>query len=186
MSPPGAPSSRSRFAPYRQALQAISARTGSPLPSLILSFGIMHEITAIVPLVAIFFASRNLGVGERIVSTASAAVSDGEDNALKQRARRWMSEGAVKAETIGRKYGIFGFERRTPGTELYPIPNAQSVVERQSPLVVGDVANVIVAYGLTKVLLPVRIGVSLYCTPWFSRSLIEPLRVNVTRVFRRK
>ncbi|EUC59370.1 hypothetical protein RSOL_311660, partial [Rhizoctonia solani AG-3 Rhs1AP] len=39
-----------RNRPYAQALQRLSARTGTPLSSLVVSFGILHEVTAPVPL----------------------------------------------------------------------------------------------------------------------------------------
>jgi len=51
--------------------------------------------------------------------------------------------------------------------------------------IAGDVANA-VAYGITKALLPVRIGLSLYLAPGFSRSVVDPLASTVFRTFRRK
>jgi hypothetical protein len=59
-------SARSRQA-YKNALSSLAARTGTPLPSLIVSFAILHEITAIVPLAGLFFGAKYLGVGERLV-----------------------------------------------------------------------------------------------------------------------
>src|SRR6267154_3343282 len=68
--------SKGRFAPYRHALSAISGRTGVPLPSLIFSFAVLHELSAIVPIVGIFYTARSLGAGERVVN-AIAANRDG-------------------------------------------------------------------------------------------------------------
>jgi hypothetical protein len=205
MSTPRTPPPASRLAPYKQALHALSTRTGAPLPSLLLSFAILHEITAVAPLFALFFGARQLGVGEQLVSSvAAAAASSGgqeEDSMVKQKSRQWVREGEQWAERVGRRYGVFGFEK---GSKL----QAQDVTTGAlSPKLAGDVANAVVAYGLTKVrsshghwyslivhsylirqlqaLLPVRIGMSLYLTPWFSRRLVEPIRSNVMRIVRR-
>lgn len=202
------PSAGSRFAPYRQALQAVAARTGAPLPSLVFSFAILHEATAIVPLFVIFLGARELGVGERVVSTVASTASEGEDNLLKQKSRQWVQEGELWAERVGRRYGVFGFEKGKGEvvSESYSLQESNALPARSTlpPKLAGDVANAIVAYGLTKVcilgpwllsyilildpsqaLLPVRIGLSLYLTPWFSRRIVEPVRGGVMRMFRR-
>ncbi|KAI0087152.1 hypothetical protein BDY19DRAFT_995230 [Irpex rosettiformis] len=187
-STPHTPAS-SRFAPYRIALQSISARTRTPLPSLIFSFAILHELTAVLPLFAIFFGARQLGVGERIVSTVTHATEGGEDNAVKQKGREWVREGEMWAERVGRRYGVFGYEKRVGPKDSASFGEAESVRAdggALSPRLAGDVANTIVAYGLTKALLPARIGVSLYFAPKFSRRVVEPIRGNVMRLFRRK
>ena len=146
---------KGRFAAYRQTLAAIAARTGTPLPSLILSFGILHELTAVVPLVGVFYGSRTLGVGERIVS---AIIEDKmqdstndyhEKNALswgKQKLKSWVEQGDRWAIRVGRRYGIFGYEKRMHGT-VDDIEEMAGV----SGHIAGDVANAILAYGATKV-----------------------------------
>lgn len=155
MSTQSSPPNPSRLAPYRQALHALSARTGAPLPSLLFSFAVLHEITAIAPLFAIFFGARQLGVGEQLVSAvAAAAASNGQDNIVKQKSRQWVQEGEQWAERVGRRYGVFGFEKSARsqsvpiGATGTAIDNATGVL---SPKLAGDVANAIVAYGLTKV-----------------------------------
>lgn len=139
------PNKTRRFGPYRDALKAISVRTGTPLPSLAVSFAILHELTAIVPLVGVFYGARALGVGERIV----AAVIEGEpDSALtrngwvREKCKTWVDEGEHWAGRVGRRYGVFGFET-TQST-------GDDVDVKQHHLV-GDVANAVFAYGLTKV-----------------------------------
>lgn len=133
-----------RFAAYRDALNAISARTRTPLPSLVLSFAILHELTAIVPVVGFFFAARGLGVGERVVGavTASGGERD-EDSWVKGKGREWVDEGSQWVEKVGSRYGVFGFEKRTKETAA---PRGDI-----SSRIAGDAANAIVAYGLTKV-----------------------------------
>ncbi|PAV15936.1 protein related to Beta3 (Ruby) [Pyrrhoderma noxium] len=69
---PGPRPSSSLVTRYRTTLNAISARTGTALPSLMTSFVVLHEVTAVVPLVGVFFACRSFGVGERLVSSTSS------------------------------------------------------------------------------------------------------------------
>ena len=106
----------SYFNAYKAALDALSARTKTPLPSLVISFGVLHELTAIVPLVTVFYGSRTLGIGERVVS-AVIDKSDTEDNlgGVRKVVRNWVEEGDAWAARIGRRYGVFGYEKRAPG-----------------------------------------------------------------------
>ncbi|KAH7911311.1 hypothetical protein BJ138DRAFT_1150929 [Hygrophoropsis aurantiaca] len=165
----------SRFAPYKNALQALSNRTGTPLSSLILSFAVLHEITAIAPVVGIFYGARTLGIGERVVS--SIAERTDNDGYVQATVRGWVDEGQQWAQRVGRRYGVFGFEKRTTDSVSPPIDTSH---------IAGDVANAIFAYGVGKALLPVRIGLSLYLSPVFSRRIVEPIRLTLLRPFRRK
>lgn len=140
-----------RFAPYRQALQAISTRTGTALPSLIVSFAVLHELTALVPIVGFFFGARALGVGERVVQTIASR--DGEESSgwATHKCREWVDEGGQWAQRVGQRYGVFGYEkrRRVDGDSgVEPKPSADRDV---STRLAGDAANAILAYGLTKV-----------------------------------
>ncbi|KAG6857175.1 hypothetical protein H0H87_008240 [Tephrocybe sp. NHM501043] len=135
----------SYWANYKASLAAISARTGAPLPSLILSFGVLHEVTALVPLVAVFYGSRTLGIGESVI-TAIVANPTAEDTVgVRRVVRRWVEEGDAWAGSIGRRYGVFGYEKRTPGAPDTPVE--PSLLPGH---LAGDVTNVIVAYGVTK------------------------------------
>ncbi|KAH7927434.1 hypothetical protein BV22DRAFT_1006962 [Leucogyrophana mollusca] len=165
----------SRFAPYKNALQAISTRTGTPLPSLIFSFAVLHELTAIVPVVGIFYGARTLGIGERVVSAVAERSND--DGYMQTTVRGWVNEGEQWAQRVGRRYGVFGFEKRTSESASPPISASH---------IAGDVANAVFAYGMVKALLPVRIGVSLYLSPAFSRRVVEPIRITLLRPFRRR
>jgi len=183
---------------YKDVLKSLSARTGAPLPSLLVSFAILHEITAVVPLIAVFYGSRSLGVGEGVVN----AVLSKETTAVPSRAKgvlqSWVAEGEQWAARVGTRYGIFGFEKRVTGTSNEAPDDLQA-----SSRLAGDVTNAIVAYGVTKVslsdmssdptqlmlgqaLIPVRIGLSLYLAPAFSRTFTEPIRAAVLQSFRRK
>jgi len=154
------PKASGRFAAYKRTLAAISARTGTPLPSLVLSFGVVHELTALVPLVGIFYGARTLGIGERIVyaiieeqnvsspstdGRASGSASCSDLGWAKQKMKTLVEEGDRWAYRVGRRYGVFGFEKRVPGDVDDAGPNASDHV------IAGDVANAVLAYGATKV-----------------------------------
>jgi hypothetical protein len=117
---------RSRlFGRYREALKAISSRTHTPLPSLLVSFAVLHELTAIVPFVGIFFGARALGIGELVVTKVTKFNENPGNEWTREKLRQLAKEGENWTERIRRKYGVFG--------------------------VAGDVANAMVAYGITKV-----------------------------------
>ena len=158
---------KSRFSAYADALKAISKRTGTPLPSLILSFGIVHELTALIPLVGVFYASRALGIGEAVVtnavtdsSSSRSAVTGGEESWAvrwgREKAREWVEEGDKWAERVGRRYNVFGYEKKAA--------DSQNPVPEHGHRIVGDVANAVVAYGVTKV--GTVIMVLAYLDPW--------------------
>ena len=146
------------FAPYRQALKAISARTGSPLPSLVFSFAVLHELTALAPLVGFFFGARALGVGERVVNAIQGDTTspDTQGGWIREKGKEWVAEGSVWAEKVGRRYGVFGYEKRTKeGTSSAPPPTKGNTDAPSTHIstraLAGDAANAIVAYGITKV-----------------------------------
>lgn len=165
---------RGRLAPYKAALEAISSRTRTPLSSLAVSFAILHELTAIAPLVSVFFLARTFGVGEHAVNFVRKEISEGErdnDAWLREKGRKWIDEGEQWTGRVGRRYGIFGYPKTIKGSE-----SEMNTTEQASNSVVGDVANAVFAYGVTKALLPARIGLSLYLAPVFSRTFVDPFR----------
>jgi len=177
---------RPRTRRYIDALNALSATTRTPLPSLIASFAILHELTAIVPLVGLFFVAKAAGLGEKVVDVirdnpetdgvASSSAIGGAVEAgwVKLRARAYVDEGEKWAASVGRRYGWWGYEKGAPVSSV-----KQEDLERH---LAGDVANAVVAYTITKAILPIRIALSLYLSPAMSRSLIEPIRRAIMRV----
>ncbi|KAJ7772106.1 hypothetical protein DFH07DRAFT_803732 [Mycena maculata] len=160
---------------YRAALAAVSERTGAPLSSLVVSFGILHEATALVPLVAVFYAARAAGLGERVV--AALPPPSQQDVWPVTTMRVWVADGEAWAARVGRRYGMFGFPKGgKEESESEP---------RTGQIAAGAVADAVVAYAVTKALLPVRIGAALYLSPAFSRAVVDPTRRGVARVFRR-
>lgn len=172
--------SPSRFSAYSGALKALSARTGTPLSSLVLSFGVLHEVTAVAPLFMFFYASRTIGVGDKMVKFMTEDAAIGTENQVntndltrwgRRKLSGWVEEGDKWAVLVGTRYGVFGYEKRKPGEK----PDVDALTHTPGHLA-GDVANVVVAYAVTKALLPVRIGLSLYLAPAFSRSAVDPIR----------
>ena len=145
-------SARSRQG-YKDALRSLAVRTGTPLPSLIVSFAVLHEITAIVPLAGIFFGARYLGVGERLMEFARAeAHTDGRSSDqpsttvwVQRKVGTWIDEGEVWSERVGRRYGFFGYPKTPKGVKFEPTDG------ERGPGVAGDVANAVFAYTATKV-----------------------------------
>jgi len=179
-------SARSRQG-YKNALGSLAARTGTPLPSLIVSFAILHEITAILPLAGIFFGAKYLGVGERLVESVRAetrtdATSSDQSSTtqwVQGKVGTWIDEGEVWAERVGRRYGVFGYPKTPKGVKFEPTEG------ERGPGVAGDVANAVFAYTATKALIPARLGVSFYLSPAFSRRVVEPIRKGFMFVLRR-
>src|SRR4030081_328378 len=68
---PTLPRLPSRLKPYTAAIQRLSLRTGTPLTSLVISFGILHEVTALVPLVGIYWGAREFGLGNQMATYLS-------------------------------------------------------------------------------------------------------------------
>lgn len=103
----------------------------------------------------IFYGSRALGVGERIVSaiiedkSTNYEASTHDKTQLswgKQKLESWVKEGDRWAIKVGRRYGIFGYEKRISGT-VDDVEEMAGVTGH----IAGDVANAVLAYGATKV-----------------------------------
>ncbi|KAK0195731.1 hypothetical protein F5146DRAFT_924843 [Armillaria mellea] len=159
---------------YKAALSAISARTGAPLSSLLVSFAVLHEVTALASFGGVFYAARAFGVGERVVDAVAA--DDEPAGWARQKVKTWVKEGTVWAGRVGQRYGIFGLEKKDSKEGPAYLPEHLA----------GDVANAVFAYGVTKALFPVRIGLSLYLSPVSSRMVVDPLRRILTRSFKQK
>jgi hypothetical protein len=150
-STPPTPPVSSRTRPYTAALQRLSARTGTPLPSLIVSFAVLHELTVIVPLAGVFLGARAVGAGDTVVGMLYPEGETGEEDAggwVAQTCRTWVEEGEAWAGRIGRRYGLFGF-RKGQKVDTAAVEAHQLV--SQPARLAGDVANAVLAYGVVKV-----------------------------------
>lgn len=126
------------------------------MPSLAASFLVLHEITAIIPFVGVFYASRALGVGEQVVESMTRDDENGdaarEAGLIKKKTREWVDEGGQMAQRLGYRYGLFGIEKGERGVVN---SGGEETSGSKSTVVgtkiAGDVANVVVAYAVTKV-----------------------------------
>ncbi|GAA5916321.1 hypothetical protein JCM6882_001081 [Rhodosporidiobolus microsporus] len=180
---PPSPSARSRLAPYLSQLHARYPHT-SPA-SLTASFLLLHEFTALVPLVALFGAFSFLGVGAGVVGWTVDETAQEEERegggGWKGTVRGWLEEAEDKAERVGRRYGLFGWEKESAeDRKERRVREAQEkeqqggeVLKKERDLrVSGEVANAVAAYLAVKALLPLRILVSLRLAPTLANGLV--------------
>lgn len=141
--------------------------------SLLISFLILHELTAILPLSLLFGTFHYLGLGTGIVawtlaeseSTRSLEQTEQQQQGgrwtsegARIRVREWMKEGQDKAERIGTRYGWFGWEKESitqrqerKEQALQPPLHEKEELSNESLKVSGDVANLVAAYLVVKV-----------------------------------
>jgi hypothetical protein len=107
------------------------------------SFAILHELTAVVPVVSIFYALRALGTGDAIVAYVrdkNQSSSSGEfQKAIFTRANTILDDGQARAVRFGRRYGLWGLDESAASNPVDPTN------------LMGNVANAAVSYGLIKV-----------------------------------
>lgn len=156
--PPDPPSTRashllSRLPP---SLQKYTTRLRSAPLSHITAFLILHELTAIVPLVGLF------GVFHY---TQLAPVGY-----MLEHYGGYVRQGTERFEGYFRRKGWFGFEKGEEKEKRGDGEGEDEVMRRWEG---GEgryriVVEVALAYALTKVLLPVRVVGSLWATPWLA------------------
>ncbi|PHH85979.1 hypothetical protein CDD83_10907 [Cordyceps sp. RAO-2017] len=143
--------------------------------SHVVSFFILHEITAIVPLFALFALFHY---------TAYVPVSYMTDHFGEH-----IRSGITRFERYFRRKGWFGFSpqdeppvSRHETAESRAKSHAEDVMQRCRD---GDrkyeiLVEFALAYAVTKALLPLRIIGSVWATPWFA-SVLMRIKTNLTR-----
>ncbi|KAI9614706.1 hypothetical protein H4Q26_009097 [Puccinia striiformis f. sp. tritici PST-130] len=140
------------------------------IPSLTLSFLFLHELTALLPLLGIFSVVYISGTGEYIVQTindsipaspSSSVHGDGDQmdyksNPVADFVTDSIDQSVIKLTSIARRYGYLDDDNNQEYGRL-------SIVNNRF------FASGIVAYLTVKLLLPVRISLSLYLAPSLSR-----------------
>lgn len=132
-----------------------------PLPTLLLSFGVLHEITAIAPAVGLFYGFRSFGGGRSVVDGMIALETTlrGDKPELGQgTVEGWLEEGERRVERVGRRYGILGFPKvvkgdassQTEGTSPATSSLSRNVSTLSGKDLAGDVANAVGAYMAVK------------------------------------
>ncbi|KAI9812678.1 MAG: hypothetical protein M1826_002779 [Phylliscum demangeonii] len=132
------------------------------------SFLILHELTALVPLIGLTAVFHYF---EWIPS----ALRDG----------RHVREAVERFERYFRRRGWIEDE---PGPHLTRAPGSQEANAEANAVAgwgkggVGIVLECATAYAITKVLLPARLLGSVWATPWFARAVLGPVLKGVKRV----
>lgn len=141
-------------------LRTVSARTGTDFASLSFSFLILHELTAILPLLGFFYLLGFLGLGESLCNWFTEAAEEAESrdgqevsvsslqNQWRTKVGAWLKEGMQRVERFATRKGWWG----------YGEGGAESSASQEAPLsgtnqkqVAGAFANAVAAYVLTKV-----------------------------------
>jgi hypothetical protein len=156
--PKASPLKSSRVQRYLPRLQYLSTRTGVPLPSLAISFLILHELTAVLPVIGFYFLFSSLGTGLGIIEwlnrTTTSSVDGQEGNergegGWKGVVKGWYDEGQGKVGRVGRRYGLWQDEN------LDIDDGGSSTVSSKA----GEgVANAVAAYVVVKVCPPIDIN----------------------------
>lgn len=161
---PGRPLSTTRQDSYIKSYIA-ALRNRYPLAdpaSLIASFLLLHELTAIVPLFIGFVGLRSIGAGEKLIELAIPnSGNGGESTWAGAKMEKWVKEGTEQGERIGRRYGVLGYAKESrEERELRKSLPLDSTLEADDvqPTTLsigGDVTNLVAAY--------VAVKVSLHC-----------------------
>lgn len=119
--------------------------------SHVTSFLILHELTAIVPLIGFASGFHYLGWIPEVSGPMGEWVEQGTERFRKYFARKqWFGLGEEAGEGDPSTVSTRGYGAR----------------------VVLEVAT---AYAITKVLLPARLVMSVWATPWFARIFVIPI-----------
>lgn len=137
--------------------------------SHVVAFLILHELTAIVPIIGLFSffhwtglggAASGSGVLDYMLSHFGGYVVEGVRRFEKYfRRKGWFGFGSNDAEGSDGKNGASG-EATTTDAVMRKWASAESKYR--------IVVEIGLAYSITKVLLPLRIAASLWATPWFA------------------
>lgn len=153
-----------------RGMQGYAGRLRSaPLPHVV-AFLVLHELTAVVPLLGLFGLFHYGGASAApigyMMEHYGAYVRDGTARFERYFARKgWFGFGREDGEEGGGEAG----PRRIRGEEGAADSDA-AVMSRWegSDAKYRIVVEVALAYAITKALLPARIVVSLWATPWFA------------------
>ncbi|KAK0531342.1 Serine--tRNA ligase, mitochondrial [Tilletia horrida] len=181
--PPPPPPQRppSRLQASLAQIRALAQRHGSDPTSLVASFLVLHELTALLPLVLLFWIFQLLGAGQFFLSWLGAE-PQGESGGqgLKSMVNGWVQEGMRRAERVGRRYGLFGLEKKdksgSGSASASAGAEAEDASSPQSVALVGSFANAVAAYACVKALIPLRLAASVALAPAFARWTIEPVK----------
>ncbi|KAJ1035355.1 hypothetical protein NDA13_000775 [Ustilago tritici] len=159
-------------------VRSIAKKNGTNASTMVASFLILHELTALVPLVLLFYIFGALGVGASVLDwlLGDAEQQSSQDpTSLGARFQAWARLKEERFERYCRRKGYLGFEKQDAET----IAAADDL--GKSSHLAGSFANMVAAYILVKTLIPVRIGASVALAGPFSRRVLEPLKTLARR-----
>lgn len=148
-----------------RSMQGYAGRLRSAPLSHVVAFLVLHELTAVVPLLGLFGLFHYGG--------ASAAPI----GYMMEHYGAYVREGAARFERYFTRKGWFGFGREDGDGEAAAREIKGDDGEDDAAVMsrwegsdgkYRIVVEVALAYAITKVLLPARIVVSLWATPWFA------------------
>ncbi|WFD31804.1 serine--tRNA ligase [Malassezia sp. CBS 17886] len=156
-----------RFADAKKAIVRRAAELGTNPGMLLVSFLILHELTAIIPLVLIAVALGVLGGGHKILNVFQHLIASAADlvnegtyaDTFRAMAARSLALGERTAARFCEKWSL------------------QTTDEHgnRTPLAVWS-TSITAAYLAVKLLMPVRVAVSLALAPSFARAILRPMR----------
>lgn len=170
--------SQSRLQRALAQVRSIAKKNGTNASTMVASFLILHELTALVPLVLLFYIFGALGVGASVLNWLlghAEQQSSQDPTSLGARFQAWARLKEERFERYCRRKGYLGFEKQDAETIA-----AADELGKSSHLA-GSFANMVAAYILVKTLIPVRIGASVALAGPFSRRVLEPLKTLARR-----
>lgn len=174
---PGGPSRLDRFtAKLPRPLRKYTNGLRNAPVSHVVSFMILHEITAIVPLLGLFALFHY---------TNYVPITYMMDHF-----GTYVQSGVARFERYFRRKGWFGFGQEGETTVIIAETDTGATSQTQAGDVMekwhsGDrkyriLVEVALAYAVTKALLPIRIIGSVWATPWFAGMLMR-IKTRLTR-----
>ncbi|KAE8214289.1 hypothetical protein CF327_g2292 [Tilletia walkeri] len=183
---PQPPPKQNRLQASVAQIRSLAQQHGSDPASLVASFLVLHELTALIPLLLLFWLFELLGAGQFLLSWLGT--NEGGDHGegeggFKAVVGGWVNEGIRRAEKVGRRYGLFGMDKTSASPEGTPSVGSieesegvAAVTDPRSGALVGSFANAVAAYACVKALIPLRLAASVALAPAFARYTIEPIK----------
>ncbi|KLU91355.1 hypothetical protein MAPG_09876, partial [Magnaporthiopsis poae ATCC 64411] len=130
------------------------------------AFLVLHELTAVAPLLGLFALFHYTDLHVAPVAWVAARYGPYVDEGLGRferyfRRKGWFGLGEEAGETVETGEGA-----ARPGQD-----RVAAIQSAQGPY--RAVVEVALAYAITKALLPLRIAVSVWATPWFAGVLVR-------------
>ncbi|PYH96141.1 hypothetical protein BO71DRAFT_281051, partial [Aspergillus ellipticus CBS 707.79] len=137
----------------------------------IISFLILHELTALVPLVGL---AADFHYSDRLPDFTSNAVFQERVQQLGKylRKRGYVEDADVQSAIADSQRGPDSGEPDASEFEPDASEETAVVARNEGARLIMEIAA---AYTIVKALLPLRIVVSVWATPWFARSIVVPV-----------